>query len=80
MSVCLSVCLSVQKDIANRWTDWVLLDKIIGPGKVYTNFGGGYHHPPNRNHQKIDFIYVLLKKTFKVSLEASRGVAARPIK
>ena len=24
MCVCLSVCLSVPKDLANRWTDWVL--------------------------------------------------------
>ena len=27
---------------------------LIGPGKVYNYFGGGYHHPPKRNHNKIE--------------------------
>ena len=37
MSVCLSVCLSVPKDLANRWTNIVLL--YNGNGKFYKYFG-----------------------------------------
>ena len=46
MSIFLSVCLSVPKDIANQWTEMVLLYKVIGPKKVYNYFGGGYKKSP----------------------------------
>ena len=45
---CLSVYLSVPKDLANAepigfsFTEYLL----IGPGKIYNYFGGGYHQPP----------------------------------
>ena len=50
--VCISfsVCLWVPKDLANRWTDRVLLYRVAShrPWEVYNYFGGGYHHPPKR--------------------------------
>ena len=52
----MSVCVVVPKDLAKHWTDQVHLNRVvlIGPGKVYNYFGGGYHHPPKRNHNKIE--------------------------
>ncbi len=35
---CLSVCLFVPKDLANRWTYMVLLYRV-GSGKIYNYFG-----------------------------------------
>ena len=48
--VCLSVC--VPNNLANPQTDMVFLFRVllIGPGKVYNYFWGGYHHPPKRNN------------------------------
>ena len=47
------VCLYVPKDLANRWTDKVLLyseASNVGPGKVYSYFvGEGHHIPPKTN-------------------------------
>ena len=50
--VCLSVCLSVPKDLAEPIGFSLTGYLLIGPGKVYNYFGGGYHYPPKRNHTK----------------------------
>ena len=65
----MSVCLFVPKDLANRWTDRILLNKVASHRslKVYNYFGGGYHHPPKK---------ITINVTFKVPLEASSGVSA----
>ena len=64
----MSVCL-FEKDLANHWTDWVHLMRV-GPGKVYNYLGGGYLHPPKRNHpKKIPQQKLSLTFSFKIEIK-----------
>ena len=55
---CVSVCLSVS---LNRWISltakpiwfFLIVKLLIGPGKVYKYFGGGYRHPPKEMDRTI---------------------------
>ena len=42
MNLCLSVCVTVAKDLANYRTDMVLVKLLIGPMRNYTYFWRGY--------------------------------------
>ncbi len=54
LSVCLSVCLYRRISLTSEPTWFPFTGQIhIGPGKVYNYFGGGYHHPLNRNIKKF---------------------------
>ena len=59
---CLYVCVSVPKDLANRWTDRVLLNRVAssGPGKVYNYFLGDRDTPNPPKNEK----YSPLEKKF----------------
>ena len=52
VTVCLWVCLSVcvPKDLANCWTDIVLLSSEASYRSREGSFRGGYLHLPKRNH------------------------------
>ena len=51
---CLFVCLSSPKDLAIGRPVIVLLTEylLIGPGKVFKYFGGGYQHSPTRKQKR----------------------------
>ena len=46
MSVCQSLSISLTAESIGFFLTGYFL---IGPGKVYNYFGGGYRHPPKRN-------------------------------
>ena len=84
MFVCLCVYLFVPKDLANCWADRILLNRVAShrSREGLTIFS-------LQKSQQIEFfftwtqlrkvMYYLSKKTFKVSLDASMGVAASNI-
>ena len=50
LSVCLSVCLYRRISLTAEPIGFFLTGYIlIGPGKVFNYFRGGYHNPPKRN-------------------------------
>ena len=47
---CVSVCLYRMISLTAELIGFYLTGQLlIGPGKDYNYFGGGYHHPPKRN-------------------------------
>ncbi len=67
--------LSVVKDLANRWTDVVLLynEASHRSRKVFDYFGEGYLHPP-----KIFFFLLFIFRT-KIEKEEGRFLPLPPI-
>ena len=53
----MSLCVFVPKDLANRWSDTVLLYDEV-PGKVYIYFKGGYLYPPILFLFYVNFSYI----------------------
>ncbi len=74
--VCLSVCLFVPKDLANRWIDRVLLNRVASLRSLTILGDGTTTYPRNREFNATQTHFKYNQKTFKVPLEASRGVAA----
>ena len=65
LSVCVSACLFVPNDLANHWTDMVLLYSVA----FHRSF---YFHPPKRNGPTIEkFILIFKIKIENVGVDLS---------
>ena len=49
MFICVFVCLPVPKDLPRPIWFTFTVYLLIGPGKVFNYFRGGYHHLPKKN-------------------------------
>ena len=70
VSVCLYLRISLTAELIGFSLTGMLL---IGPGKVYSYFGGGYDHPPERNCP-LEINYAPPPKKKKSELKMGFGI------